>query len=198
MPVPQGLSSHFCEPAARKSRMLCRDGERAERLDGVNTKKNVPVAQVLADGFEVGAESGQEMVAGQRDQPGLFVHLAHDIHRPDFSQFADIHQADLDALFRQRHPGIDIGGIVVEVDEDIVALAPGQPGGGHAQRQRRRPEKRDLLRLRPDQARRQFARLLEARKREGRILGALRALQGVIAHRLGHPAREGLLAEWAR
>ena len=80
-------------------------------------------------------------------QTRLFIDLSDDVNGSDAAIFAGIEQADLDALFRQRHPRIDIGGKVVEANQNIVALAPGQTGGDIAQGERGGADEGDLLRL---------------------------------------------------
>ena len=50
-------------------------------------------------------------------------HLREDIDWPDHSQTACVHQPDLDPLLGQCHPRINIGRIVVEVDQDVIPLA---------------------------------------------------------------------------
>ena len=73
-------------------------------------------------------EAADEMAGRQRDEPRVFVHLAHHVHRADHAEAARVEQAHLDALFRQRHPRINIGRIIVVVNEDVVALAEIQAG----------------------------------------------------------------------
>ena len=62
------------------------------------------------------------MAGRERDEPGVFVHLPHHVHRADDAEAARVEQADFDAAFGQRHPRINVGRIIVVVNEDVVAL----------------------------------------------------------------------------
>ena len=77
------------------------------------------------------------MARRQRDEPRVFVHLAHHVLRADDAEAARVEQAHLDAFFRQRHPRINIRRIIVVVNQDVVAPAEFQPGGDEAQRRAR-------------------------------------------------------------
>ena len=146
----------------QKIHVLDRRGKRAERLNRVEAEQNAALAQKFSDGPIFHPISADEMAGSQRHQPRIFIHLAHDILRADDAEAARIQQAHFHAAFRQRHPRIDIRRIIVVVNEDVVALAKIQSGGDKTQRQRRRPDERDFLRLAMEQLRREFARIVQA------------------------------------
>ena len=131
------------------------------------------------------------MVRGQRDQARLLIDLAGHVDGADAAVVAGVEQADFDALFRQGHPGINVGGVVVEIDENVVALAPGQTGGDKAQGERSGADQRDFLRFRLEEAGGQFAGVAEAGGRDGLLLVVERGARGVVAHGVGDAAGQG-------
>ena len=137
-------------------------GKRAERLDAVHAERDVPAAKLFADALEIDAPPGDEMTGGERDQPGVLIHLPDDIDLSDVAELADVHQADLRALLREGHPWIDVRRIVVVVDEDVVTLAKGQSVGHEAEAERGRADECDFIRLRVQERGGGLACLLDA------------------------------------
>ncbi len=80
--------------------------------------------------------AADEMIRGERDEACVFIHLAHHVNRADDAEAARVEQADFHAFFGERQPRIDVGRIVVVVNQDVVALAEFQSGGDEAQRER--------------------------------------------------------------
>ena len=141
--------------------------------------------------LNVDSITGDEMIGGQRDEPGVFIDLPNDVDGADFSQVADVHQPDLHAFVGQSHPRINVGRIIIEIDEDVVALSPWQAAGDKAQAERGRPDERDFLRFRFEQAPGGFPKFLDARRGDDFLLVAKGALRGVIANRFGDAAGQG-------
>ncbi len=129
------------------------------------------------------------MAGRQRDEPRVFVHLAHHVLGADDAEAARVEQAHLDALGGQRHPRIDVRRIIVVVNQDVVAAPEFQPGGDEAQRERGRPDERDFVRLAVQQLRAELARVVEPVQHEGFLI-AERGLPGAIGDGVGHAARQ--------
>jgi hypothetical protein len=171
--------------------MLDAGGKGAERLNAIDAKKNVPFVQRLADGVEFQAPARDKMVRRQRDQAGLLIGLADDVDGPDAAVVPGVEEADFDAFLRQGHPGIDVGRVVVEVRQNVVALAQRQAAGDEAQRQRSWADEGDLLRLGAQEAGGHFARAADAGGGKGLLLLGQHGAGGVLADRLGDAARQG-------
>ena len=77
--------------------------ERAEGLDGVEAEKNASLAQKFSDGLVFEAVAADEVAGGERDEFGVFIHLAHDVHGADGSEVAYVQQTHLHAFFRKGH-----------------------------------------------------------------------------------------------
>ena len=90
--------------------------------------------------------AADEMVRRERDEARVFVHLTHHVNRADDAEAARVEQADFHALFGKRQPRIDVGRIIVVVNQHVVALAKIQANGDEAQCQRGRPDKRNFVR----------------------------------------------------
>ena len=126
------------------------------------------------------------MVGGQRDQPRLLIHLPGDVNGSDAAILADIEQADFDALLRQRHPRINVGGIIVEINQNVVALAPRQAGGDVTQGQRSGADQGDFLRLRAQKPGGEFACAPDLTGGNGFLLIVQRGARRLVAHGFGH------------
>ena len=146
MPAPHGPSSHLCASAARKSTCSTVVGNApsvwmASRQNKIpRSRRYFPMAVMFQP------VAADEMAGGQRDEPRVFVHLAHHVNRADDAEAARVEQAHLHAFFRQRHPRINVGRIIVVIDEDVVALAKFQAGGDEAQRRARSARRARLRR----------------------------------------------------
>ena len=125
----------------------------------------------------------------QRDEPRVFVHLAHHVLCANHAEAARVEQAHFDALCRQRHPRINVRGIIVVVNEDVVAPAEFQPGGDEAQRERGWADERDFVRLAVQQLRAEPARVVQPVHHKS-LLVAERALLRAFGNRAGHAARQ--------
>ena len=135
-------------------------------------------------------ELGRPGAGGQRDEPRLFVHLADNVQRTDAARFARVEEADLYTFFRQGQPRIDIGRIVIEIDEDIVIFFPRQTRGDEAKPQRGRTHKGNFIRLRIKQAGRQLASMPHLESGRQFLLIATRAKAGVLANRFRNATRQ--------
>ena len=102
--------------------MLHRGRKRADGLNGIHAKQDPTLVQRLADGINIDPEPGDEMTGSQGDQAGIFVNLADHIDVANHTQIARVQVADLDSLLGQCHPGIDIGGIIIVVNENVPVL----------------------------------------------------------------------------
>ena len=102
---------------------------------------------MFADGFVLEAVAADEVVGGQRNQPGVFINLANDINRADLAEAARVEQPDFYATLGEGHPRIDVGGIIIVVNEDIITLAEVEAGGDVAQGERGGPDQRHFVRL---------------------------------------------------
>ena len=118
----------------------------------------------------------------------MFVHLADHFQRAQAARFARAQEADFHAAFRQRHPRIDVRGIIVEINEDVLVLSPRQPGGDEAERERSRADEGDFVRQRVEQTGGERARMVHLLRRQQCFLVALCTKPGVVANRVGHPA----------
>jgi hypothetical protein len=144
------------------------------------SRQDSPLPQFRADGVVVNAVAADEMTRRERDEAGLFVHLPEDIAGADDAERADVEQAHFDAFFGERHPGIDVGGIVVVVDEDVVAAAEGEAGGNVAQGERGRADERDFVWLAVDELGGEFAAGMQGFFQRGDFLVAGGGGSGVV------------------
>ena len=124
----------------------------------------------LPDARQINPITADEMARSQRDQFRLLIHLAHHIRQANAAQLADVHEPHLDSFFRQRHPGINVGGKIVEVDQDVVVLSQRQSVCDRTQSQRGRAEQSNFLRLRVEQAGGELAGLQNSARGPGRFL----------------------------
>ena len=69
------------------------------------------------------------------------------VHGPNAPQRVDVQEPYFYAALRQGHPWINIGWIVVKIDEDVVMLTQIEPSGDVTQRQRSRPHESNLGRV---------------------------------------------------
>jgi hypothetical protein len=127
----------------------------------------------------------------QGDDLGVGVDGELDVHEPDFADALGGHVADLHAALLQGHPRIDVGRVIVLVDEDVVALPPVEAGGEVAQRGRSGPDEGDFLGLRLDGVGRQPAGIGDEVGRQARLLVIGQGGQGAGRHRLGHAPGQG-------
>ena len=176
----------FVRVGGQEVHVLHRERHRAQRLDGIQAEEDAALAQGAAQRGHIQPPAADEMAGSQRHQPGLLVHLPQHVDVPNAPQFAHVHETHFDAAPGQGHPWIDVGGVIVVVDEDVVALAPGQPGRDEAQRQRGGSHQRDFLRPRAHQPRRRIPRLAQQRAGHGFLLVIQRAGARALRHRLRH------------
>ena len=97
--------------------------KRAKCLDGVEAEKNALFAQKFSDGDVIEPVAADEMVGGERDEARIFIHLPHHINGADDAEAARVEQPDFDALLREREPRINIGGIIVVINQDVITFA---------------------------------------------------------------------------
>ena len=159
------------------------------RLDGIEAKQDVALVEIFADGLVIQTVATDEMAGGQRHELGVFIHLAHDVHRPDHAQTARVDQAHLDATVGHGHPRINVGGIIIMVNQDVVAPAKGETGSDEAEGQRGGTDNGHFFRLAVEQLRTGLAGIIEPVHHEG-FLVAQRGFGGAIGDRLGHAARQ--------
>ncbi len=162
-------------------RIRGRGGKGAEGLDGVDGEEDVARPQFRAERFEFEPPPGDEVAGGERDEAGVFVHLAEDIARSDGSDVAHVEQADFDAALGERHPRVDVGRIIVVVNEDILLAAKAQAARDEAEREGGGADKGHLGRIGSDKTRGLLAGLGEpARRERGFLVGfAAGVVEGV-------------------
>ncbi len=139
-----------------------RGWKRAEGLNGIDAEGNVALAQKTADFLKINPISGHEMAGSQRDELRLLIDLTLDIHGPNATEAWDVEKAHLHSLFGESHPGIDVGRIIILVNDDIVAFAQAKPAGHETQAQRGWPDKCNFVGLCLEQSRGRAARFAKA------------------------------------
>src|SRR5262245_31560828 len=90
-----------------------------QRLNAIDAESDSPLAQVTAQFRQIRAPAGDEMTRGERHQACALIDLLNDIFETDPAQTTavDPQPPDFDPPFRQRHPRINVGWVVVEVDD---------------------------------------------------------------------------------
>jgi len=124
---------------------------RAERLDGIEAKKDAAPGQLLRDALVIEAEATQVMAGGQGDEPGLRRQRAQNQLGRDLPHPLRLERNDPDALPGQCLPGIDVGRIIVRVADHLVVGLPFQAVGNQIQPQRSRAEQCDFITVGIDQ-----------------------------------------------
>ena len=99
--------------------------------------------------------------------------------------------ADGDAAAAEFEPGIDVRGIVAVVAHDFVAGLPVEAVGKEREAERGRAEQGDFVGVRAEELRAGLARALYVAEDVAEFLMILRGLARVVAHGIGHAAREG-------
>ena len=89
-------------------------------------------------------------------------------------------------MLSQGHPRINIGRIIVEVDQDVIALAKSQAAGKKAQTQRGGANERHFFGLAIEQLCRQLTALAENHRIDKCFLVARSTLLGVFGNRFGN------------
>jgi hypothetical protein len=105
-----------------KINMLDRGGKSAEGLNGIQAEENPAFAEEFSNGLVIQALSTNKVSRGQGHEPGIFIYLADYIFGADLAKVAGVEQPHLDALAGESHPWINVGGIVIVVNEDVVAF----------------------------------------------------------------------------
>ena len=161
--------------------------KRPQGLDPVQAEENAALAQVLADCLVINPVATYEMARRQRHQPRVLIHLSHHVGGADGPQPARVHQPHFHPLPHQGHPGIDIGRIIFEVDEDVVAFPELHAAGNNAQPQGCRADERNFVRLAIEQPRPKFSSLLQNRRVNKLFLVPGGGGPGVIRDRFRNP-----------
>jgi hypothetical protein len=130
------------------------------------------------------------MTGGEGDQPGALIHLGHHDVRFDASEFPRVDEPDLDALFAKREPRVDVGGIVIEVADDVVALSEVDAGGDEAQSEGRGADQGDFVTGGAQQIRGKLSGVAE-QLRQKNLLIISRAGECAVRHCPGHAAGQG-------
>src|SRR5688572_19510450 len=97
--------------------------------------------------------------------------------------------ANVHALVRQRGPGINVRRIIVEIDQNVIALMEGEACGHEAQPIRGRTDKGDFPGFDVQQARSQFPRMTKQLIREHDLLVAQSATISVTLYGFSDAAR---------
>ena len=88
--------------------VLHRRRERAHRLDAIDTKQDAPRTQLAADRVDVDPVAGHVMARGQRRHAGARVDQRKHVLRLDPAGCARLEPLQLDALFGQGHPRVNV------------------------------------------------------------------------------------------
>jgi hypothetical protein len=108
------------------------------------------------------------VAGGEGDQAGVFVDQPEHVDGADAAEFAGVDEADFDAALGEGGPGVDVGGVVVEVGDDVVAFADGEACGDVAEGERGGADEGDFVGLSADEAGGEFAGVRTRRSRTGR------------------------------
>jgi hypothetical protein len=98
-------------------------------LNPVYAKKDIAMMKEFSDRREIDPVTGDEMAGGKRDQARVFINLALNVHQTNLSEFANVEEPDLNTFLRESHPRVDIGRIVVEINDDVFVFPEGQSAG---------------------------------------------------------------------
>ncbi len=139
-----GAEEPFVGVGGEEVDVLDGGGEGAEGLDGVHAEEDVALGEFAADGVEFEAEAGDEVAGGEGYEAGVFINLAEDVDAADAPESAGVEEADFDAAVGEGHPRVNVGGVVVEVDQDVGAFAEGEAGGDHAEGEGRGADEGDF------------------------------------------------------
>src|SRR5207237_6967303 len=113
------------------------------------------------DGVEIVAEAGSVLDKAQADEARPAVDACADIVHLDARSTA-WDEARLDATIAQVHPRIDVGGILLGGDDDVVAGLPGKTFRDEAEALAGVLDKGDFRGVGIDQTREEPAHLLDA------------------------------------
>src|SRR5262249_54400798 len=97
----------------------------------INTKENAALAAQTPDGVEIVAEAAGKLDKAQADQASPGIEPGAEVIDLDACAAAG-DKAHLDTARAKIHPRINVGGIFLGGDHEIVAVAPGQSLGDEA------------------------------------------------------------------
>ena len=106
-----------------------------QSLDCIQAEEHPLGSEHSTDGIDIDAPPRQVVRTGDGHQASIFINLSLNIHHPNLAEFADVHQTYLDTPVCQRHPRINVGGIAVVIDENILTPFHLKPGRHLAQGQ---------------------------------------------------------------
>ena len=112
------------------------DGKHSQSLDGIHAKQNPAFPQLATDGVDIDPPSADKMAGGQCHEGGVLIDLTQHIHVTNSSEMPNIQQPDFNPLFGQCHPWVDVGRVIVVIDDDVGGAAELQSGGDETQSQR--------------------------------------------------------------
>src|SRR5687767_3512452 len=131
------------------------------------------------------------MAGRERHEARAPVYLSGDVLKLDAPQLGGVYATDLNAAPFERHPGVDIGRVILEIDQRVVTGFESEARGNHAQGQRGRADERDLFRLGSEKLAGKVADTLEKPGRKSRFLIVDRSGGNVGSHRRFDPPRQG-------
>ena len=185
-----GAEEPFVRVGGEEIEVLDGGRKRAEGLNAIDAEKDVPRGEVAADGVDFRAETGDEMTRRQRDEARLFIDLAEHIDAADATERARVEEAHLHAAIREGHPRVHVGGVIIEINEDVRAAAKGESTGDHAEGERRGADEGDLAGFGGEEFRGEFARAVEERAERAFLIVERGALRDVV-DRVGDAAGQG-------
>jgi hypothetical protein len=157
-------------------------------LNAIHTKQNFAFVQGATDGVDIDAIAGHEMAGSERDEPGLFIHLAEHIIGTNAPQFAHMEQPNLHSAISQGHPWVNVGRIIVEVNDNVVALFEWQSGGDETQAKGRGADEGDFFRERAKELSRERFRFAHESHKHEQLLILPSGELGVLDDGLGYAA----------
>jgi hypothetical protein len=108
-------------------------GEGAEGLDGVETEPDASFTEGASEGGVVEAPTGEVVCGGEGDEAGAGVDLIEDVGDLDLAEGGGLEASDFDAARGLGHPRVDVGGVIVVVDEDVIAWGEREAVGDKAE-----------------------------------------------------------------
>ena len=166
-------------------------GEGADGLDGVEAEEDAAGAQHLADGVDLQAVAAEEVAGGEGDEAGFGGEGGFDEFGGDGAGGVGFEEADGDAFAAgEVGPGVDVGGVVVEVADDFVAGLPVEAGGDEGEADGGGADEGDFVGLGADEAGGGDACFGDGAPGFGVFLHAEAGLFGVVLHGGGDAAGE--------
>ena len=187
-----GAEQPFVGVGGDEVRMFGSGRKGSNGLDAVDAQGDPTGTECGTQCGQVETPTGDEMAGGESHQSRVFIHLTEDVGGRDAAQFAGGKQSDFDAALRESHPGIDVGRIVVEVDDDVVAAIQREACGNIGQCEGGGADEGDFVGLRADQAGDAFAGLRVEVGSDGEFLVVMGGLVGVPDNGVSDP-----FGEWA-